>query len=122
MTDRPETLDRYRLPVDRGQMKQVSAMAAPVLKYVPKNPFIWIGAALVGVAGVLAWRNREKIANAAGPVIADARAKGEALIDQATAKGHDLIEEAKAKSEAVVAKAKSVRRPATPKIPPAEVH
>lgn len=121
MTDRPDTLERYRLPLDRVQMKQAGALG-PVLKYVPKNPFVWIGAAVVGVAGVLAWRNREKIANAAAPVIADARAKGEALIDQATAKGQDLIEEAKAKSEAVVAKARSVRRPAAPKIPPAEVH
>ncbi|MBW8813325.1 MAG: hypothetical protein JF588_07845 [Caulobacterales bacterium] len=121
MTDRPDTLDQYRLPLNRGQMKQAGALA-PALKYVPKNPFIWIGAAVVGVAGVLAWRNREKIANAAAPVIADARAKGEALIDQASVKGHELIEEAKAKSEAVVAKAKSVRRGAAPKIPPAEVH
>ena len=121
MTDHPETLERYRLPLRRGQLKQVGR-AAPMVRAAARNPFLWIGAAAVGVAGVLAWRNRERIAAAAKPVIADARARGGVLIDEATARGKELLHEAKAKGEEMVAKARNVRRGDTPKIPPTEVH
>lgn len=130
MSDRTEPVERYRRMLNRGQLKQAGAMAS---RHARKNPFLWIGALAAGVAGVVAWRNRQKIAAAAGPVIADARTKGEALIDQAAAKsevlidqaaarGHVMIDEAKAKSAAMVAKARRVRRGVAPQIPPQEVH
>jgi len=111
MTDHPETLAPYRIPWRRDQLKQLGSLT-PMLRYVPKNPLFLIGAAMVGVAGVLAWRNREKIGAAAGPVIHDARARGQALVEDAKIKGDELIEQAKATGEAVVAKAKRARRPA----------
>lgn len=123
MTDHPETLAPYRMPWRRDQLKQLGALT-PMLRYVPRNPLFLIGAAVVGVAGVMAWRNREKIATAASPVIDDARTKGQALIEEAKAKGEELIEQARTTGEAVAAKAKRVRRPATTTTTPpvAEIH
>jgi hypothetical protein len=109
MTDNPETLERYRLPLTRADAKRVAAFT-PMLKAIPRNPLLWIGAAAVGIAGVIAWRNREKIAAKAQPMIDSARVKGEAMIETARAKGEELIEEAKAKGEEVAAKAAKVAR------------
>lgn len=120
MTDHPETLAPYRMPWRRDQMKQLGALT-PMLRYVPKNPLFLIGAAVVGVAGVMAWRNRERIATAASPVIDDARAKGQALIEEARTKREELIEQAKSTGEAVVAKAKTRRRAAAETTTP-ELH
>jgi hypothetical protein len=120
MTDHPETLERYRMPWRRDHVKQALALG-PMLRALPKNPLFLIGAAAVGVAGVLAWRNREKIAATAGPMIDDAKAKGQALIDDARAKGEELIDQAKATTEAVVAKTtRSRKAAATP--PTTEIH
>ena len=121
MTDHPETLAPYRMPWRRDRMKQAVALT-PMLRYVPRNPLFLIGAAVVGVAGVMAWRNREKIAAAASPMIDDARTKGQALIDDAKIKGEELIEQAKATGEAVVAKAKRTRRTAATPPPVTEIH
>lgn len=114
MTDIQETLKRYRLPLRRDQLKQARDFAAPALRYAPKNPLWFIGAAVLGLAGFVAWKNRERIAAATGPLIEDARVKGKALMDDATAKATSLIDEAKAKSEAVAEtvaeKVASVRR------------
>ncbi|WP_068874712.1 MULTISPECIES: hypothetical protein [unclassified Phenylobacterium] len=120
MTDHPETLAPYRMPWRRDQVKQLGALT-PMLRYVPRNPLFLIGAAVVGVAGVLAWRNRERIATAASPVIDDARAKGQALIEEARTKGEELIEQAKTTGEAVVAKARTRRR-AAPETTTPELH
>lgn len=120
MTDHPETLAPHRMPWRRDQMKQLGALT-PMLRYVPKNPLFLIGAAVVGVAGVMAWRNRERITTAASPVIDDARAKGQALIEEARSKGEELIEQAKSTGEAVVAKAKTRRRAAAKTTTP-ELH
>jgi len=121
MTDHPETLAPYRMPWARDQLKQVGALT-PMLRYVPKNPLFLLGAAAVGLAGVLAWRNREKIATVASPVIDDARAKGHALIEDAKVKGEELIEQAKTTGEAVVAKAARVRRRAAPEKAVTDLH
>ena len=118
MTDHPETLAPYRMPWRRDQMKQLGPLT-PMLRYVPRNPLFLIGAAAVGVAGVLAWRNREKIAAKTTPMIDDAKAKGQALIEEAKTKGEELIDQAKATSEAVVAK---TRRRAAPKTTVPELH
>jgi hypothetical protein len=118
MTDHPETLAPYRMPWRRDQMKQLGALT-PMLRYVPKNPLFLIGAAAVGIAGVLAWRNREKIAARTAPMIDDAKAKGHALIDEAKTKGEELIEQAKTTGEAVVAK---TRRRAAPKTTVPDLH
>lgn len=116
MTDQPDTLSRYRLPLTRDHLKQAGA-ALPFLRYVPKNPLLLIGAAVLGVAGVLAWRNRGRIAATAGPMIEDARVKGQTLLDDAKAKGEELIDQAKSATEAVAAKAKRVRRGAAAEKP-----
>ena len=137
MTDHPNTLSRYRLPLRRDRLKQAREFTAPAMRYVPKNPLFLIGAALIGVAGFLAWRNRDKIAATAGPMIEDARARGQALmneaaakgqslLDEAAAKGSDLLDEARAKGEAVAEtiseKVSSVRRGAAGQTPPTDVH
>ena len=103
MTDHPETLARYRMPWRRDRMKQAMALA-PLLRAVPKTPLFLVGAAVIGVAGVLAWRNREKIAATTGPMIDDAKARGQQLIEEARTKGEELVEQAKATTEAVVAR------------------
>lgn len=120
MTDHPETLAPYRMPWRRDELKQFGALA-PMMRYVPKNPFLLIGAAALGIAGVLAWRNRDKIATTAGPMIDDARAKGQALVEDARAKGEELIEQAKTTGEAVIAKARTRRR-AAPEMDAPELH
>lgn len=120
MTDHPETLAPYRMPWRRDQLKQLGAVT-PFLRYVPRSPLFLIGAAVVGVAGVMAWRNREKIATAASPVIEDAKAKGHALIEDAKVKGEELMEQAKTTGEAVVAKART-RRAAAPKATTPDLH
>lgn len=114
MTDHPETLAPYRMPWKRDELKQLGFLA-PALRYVPKNPFVLLGAAALGIAGVVAWKNREKIATTAGPIIDDARAKGQALVEDARVKGEELIEQAKTTGEAVVAKARARRRAAPEK-------
>ena len=121
MTDHPKTLAPYRTRWGRDQLKQLGAVT-PLLRYVPKNPLFLIGAAVVGVAGMMAWRNREKIATAASPMIDDARTKGQAMIEEAKAKGEELIEQAKTTGEAVVAKAKRTRKPAADTSPVTGVH
>ncbi|WP_296597070.1 hypothetical protein [Phenylobacterium sp.] len=118
MTDHPETLAPYRMPWARDSMKQAGALT-PLLRYVPKNPLFLIGAAAIGVAGVLAWRNREKIAETASPMIEEAKAKGQALIEDAKIKGEELIDQAKATGEAVAAK---TRRRAAPKATIPDLH
>ena len=118
MTDQPETLAPYRLPWRRDALNQSGALA-PVLRYIPRHPGLLIGAAVVGIAGMLAWRNREKISAKARPMVADARVKSRALVDEAETRSHTAVEKAKAKGEAVAAKARP-RRKAKPKTTPAE--
>lgn len=109
MTDTSDFLARYRLPLNRDHVKLARSYMAPLLRYAPRNPLLLVGALLVGVGGILAWRNRETIARTASPIIDDARVKGHALIDEALTKGHDLMEEAKAASAKIGAKANGVR-------------
>ena len=129
MTDRSDLLDRYRLPLSREQLKPAAALAVPAMRFARRNPLMLIGALALGVAGALAWRNREKIAQTAGPLIDDARTRGQALVEDAKVKGHDLIEkghdlidEARTATEAVVEKAASLRRRATGKSPQIDVY
>jgi hypothetical protein len=133
MTDLKDTLSRYRLPLRRDHLKQARDFAAPAMRYVPRNPLFLVGAALVGIAGFVAWRNREKIASTAGPLIEDARVRGQALMDEAAAKSHalmseasaktqELVEGARAKGERVAEKVSSVRRGAARRIAPTDIH
>jgi hypothetical protein len=117
MTDHPETLSRYRLPWRRDQMKQAGALASAF-----RNPALLIGAAVVGVVGVLAWRNRERIAQKTAPLIEDAKIKGQELIEDAKVMGQELIDEAKAKTQALGEKAARVRRRATAENTTPELH
>lgn len=91
MTDPLKALSRYRLPLKRDRLDQARKLTAPVLRKVRQNPFMLIGAVVVGAASVLAWRNREKIAATTGPLITDAKSKGRALVADAKAKGQSLI-------------------------------
>ena len=109
MTDRTETLARHRLPLSRDQISRARTYLAPALRYAPRHPLMLIGALLVGVGSILAWRNREAIARTASPIIEDARMKGHALIEEALSKGHDLMEEAKAAGAAITSKANGLR-------------
>ena len=118
MTDQPESLAPYRLPWRRDHLKQTGALA-PVLRYIPRHPGLLIGAAAVGIAGVLAWRNREKIKAKTAPMIEDARVKGRTLVDEVKTKSRTAVEKAKTKGETVAAKART-RRKAKPQAAPAE--
>ena len=122
MVDNPETLERYRLPLRGDRLRQAATFAGPAMKLARRNPFILIGAAVVGVAGVLAWRNRDKIAAKAQPLIDDAKMKGQALIEDAKLKGEELIDQARTAGEAVAAKAKRTRRTAAADNPATELH
>ena len=109
MTNLSDSLARYRLPLSRDRLKQAGALIAPALRYAPRNPLLLVGALLVGVAGVLAWRNREKIARTATPIIQDARIRGHGLIDEAIVKGQQLMDDAKATTQAISAKTSRLR-------------
>lgn len=109
MTDPSEFLARYRLPLNKDHVKLARSYMAPMLRYAPRNPLLLVGALLVGVGGILAWRNRETIARTASPIIEDARNKGHALIEEALTKGHDLMQEAKAASAKIATKANGLR-------------
>ena len=126
MTDLSETLKRYRLPLRRDHLRQARAFAAPAMRYAPKNPLFLIGAAVLGIAGFMAWRNRDRIGAAAGPLIEDARAKGRVLMEDAAAKGQHLMDEAFAKGEAVAGsvgeRVAAARRRVAERIDPSEVN
>jgi hypothetical protein len=79
--DSPSDIGRSSL-LGREGLKRVGAIAPvvrPMIRYVPKNPVLLIGAAALGVAGVLAWRNRRRIAEAANPMLESAAARGQAV-------------------------------------------
>ena len=61
------------------RLMQKAATILPYARYAPKHPALLLGAAAVGLAGVLAWRNRERIKAAAGPVLQNAAARGAEL-------------------------------------------
>ena len=91
-------------------LMQRATAIAPFVRYVPRNPWILIGAAAIGLAGVLAWRNRRRIADTARPLLQNAAAKGSALAEQAKAKGEELVDSARDAAETVAAKARRGRR------------
>ena len=105
MTDNPHTLESYRLPLARGRLKHARALMAPALRYAPRNPLLLAGALLLGVAGILAWRNREPITEAASPILEDAKVRGQALVIDALVKGRAVMDEARASSLSLGAKA-----------------
>ncbi|MGA0607523.1 hypothetical protein ACO2Q0_16150 [Phenylobacterium sp. VNQ135] len=88
------TLAEGRAPLwSRENLKRVTAAAPivrPMVKYVPKNPVFLLGAIAVGVVGTLAWRNRQKIAERARPLIDDAAARARPMLESAASKGEAL--------------------------------
>jgi hypothetical protein len=92
------------------------------LRVIPRNPLLLIGAAVVGIVGVLAWRNRERIAQKTAPLIEDAKARGQELIEDAKVMGQELIDDAKAKTQALGEKAARVRRGAAAEKTTPELH
>jgi len=109
MTDHLSNLAKYRLPWRRDRLAQAGALA-PALRFASRNPVLLIGAAALGVASLLAWRNREKISDFAAPILEDAKARGGELVADAKAKSHDLVEEARSRASAVGEKAARLRR------------
>lgn len=69
-----------------------AAKLAPLARYVPKHPAFLIGAAVVGLVGALAWRNREKIADRARPLLQEAADKTRPLLQEAAQRGAALRE------------------------------
>ena len=55
----------------------------PFVRFLPRHPAVWLGAAAVGVVGTLAWRNRAKIAAKAGPVLQNAADRARPMIEGA---------------------------------------
>src|SRR4051794_14697191 len=99
MTDVQERLSRYRLPLNRDHLKQAGRYAAPAARFASRNPVLLIGAGVLAIVGIVAFRNREKIATAASPMIEDARLKGQALMDEAAAKSRALLDTARAQGQ-----------------------
>ncbi|WP_309087774.1 hypothetical protein [Phenylobacterium sp.] len=93
MQDTPQTtFEEGRAPLwSRENLKRVTA-AAPLVRYVPKHPAFLIGALAVGVVGTLAWRNRQKIAARARPLLDDAAARARPMLEGAAARGGALRE------------------------------
>ncbi|MBL8773248.1 MAG: hypothetical protein JNK30_17835 [Phenylobacterium sp.] len=106
MTYTHEPRQSFRLPLSGDRIRRLAPFAGPALAFARRNPFILIGAAVVGVAGMAAWRNRDRIAARAEPLLEDARQRGHALVEDARAKGEALIEQAKGAGEAVAARTK----------------
>ncbi len=86
----------------------------------------------LGVAGFFAWRNRDRIAAKARPMIEDAKVKSRDMVDKAAARSHDmldqaavtghkLVDNAKDKGQALAAKARA-RREAGDEPPTIEMH
>jgi len=83
----PKTrFDVTRFRPTGAQMKQAAALL-PLARRLPKNP-AFLGLAAVGILGAIAWRNRARIAEAAAPVITEARIKGQALRDRVDSARH----------------------------------
>ena len=133
MTDLKDTLSRYRLPMRRDHLKQAQDYATPAMRYASKNPMLLIGAGVLALAGIVVFTNRRKIAATAGPLIEDARVRGQALMEEAaaksqalmgeaTAKTQELLDGARAKGEAVAEKVSAVRRGAAARITTTDVH
>lgn len=122
MTDPLKALSRYRLPLNRDRLNQARDLTAPAIRKVRQNPFMLIGAVVVGAAGVLAWRNREKIAGAAGPLITDAKTKGMALVADAKAKRQNLMQSRPNPAATDGSETPPVRRGAAPETTVPEVH
>ncbi len=104
MTYHPERAARDRLRSSADHMRRAAA-AAPLVRYARRNPILLIGAAVVGIVGVFAWRNRDRISAEAGPLIRDARVKGQSLLEEARIRGGDLIEQARTATSAMATKA-----------------
>lgn len=64
---------RSALPFGREHVRRAIELA-PFLRFVPKNP-LFLGAALMGAVGYVAWRNRDRIARTAGPVVESLRTR-----------------------------------------------
>ncbi len=79
-------------PSLRQRATAILPMVRPAMRYVPKNPMFLIGAAALGIAGFVAWKNRDRIAAKAGPMLQNAAAKGQELKDMAMEKGAELTQ------------------------------
>jgi hypothetical protein len=77
-------------PSLRQRATAIVPMIRPAIRYVPKNPLFLIGAAALGVAGFMAWKNRDRIRARAEPMLQSAAARGAELKEQAIAKGSEL--------------------------------
>lgn len=65
------TDNRSRFPLGREHVRRAMELA-PFLRFAPKNP-LFLGAALIGAVGYVAWRNRDRIARTAGPIVESVR-------------------------------------------------
>lgn len=81
MTELPPTFSKRRPPWAR----------TPKRFPLTRNPAIWIGAAAMGVLGFFAWRNRERIAARAGPMLENARLRGQTLLGDARTRSQELM-------------------------------
>lgn len=124
MTDDPEVLAEHRIPWRRDPLKRKRAQAAR------RGGGMLVSAVVLGVAGFFAWRNRERIARTAGPMIDDAKSRSLDMLDKAAAKSHDMMDDAALKGHRLVdtartrgqALAAKARRQGAPKTNSLEVH
>ncbi len=109
MVDLNTILAKYRAPWRRDRLAQAAALA-PALRIAARNPVLLISAAAVGIAGLVAWRNRGKITAFAGPILEDARLRGGDMIAGARARSGELAADARAKGQELVTEAKARSR------------
>lgn len=65
-------------------MAQRATALVPLMRYAPRHPGLLIGAAVLGVLGTLAWRNRARIAEKAAPVLQNAADRARPMIRTAS--------------------------------------
>jgi hypothetical protein len=56
----------------------------PYARFLPRHPALWIGAAVLGAAGAMAWKNRARIAERTRPVLQNAADRARPVLDAAS--------------------------------------
>ena len=65
-------------------MAQRATALLPYARFVPRHPALWIGAAVLGVAGAVAWKNRAKISERTRPMLQNAADRARPMLNAAS--------------------------------------
>ena len=76
------------------RLMQRAAAILPLARRVPKSPF-FLGAAALGVLGVIAWRNRERIRQTAAPMLQQAADRARPMLQEAADRARPMLQSAR---------------------------